>query len=195
MGLVTEAQESEQEHQERLFGQLGDRMAEIMERLVDSIEDGFARMWPNAFEDAVEEAKDARRDIDREFEGMRYDVGIDVDEGGTRGGDRGGRDPGGLATGGIAFRPSMKRVAEIEPEIWTPFSKVKDLVAGIAEGMRGGGGVTNIYFIPKVYAIDQVGVEKWWAGPGRKGFVKTIKANEGGITKEIKIQTEKFSGK
>lgn len=204
MGYVTLAQETEQEQQERLFGDLGEKMAEIMQKLGDRIEDIFA----SAFGSAATSGAAAAADIDRSFSGKEYTVkvGYEFDTSGeprfsginvpvTYGG-RGNTISGpGLQHGGIQFNPQIKRVAEIEPEIWTPFSKVKDLVSGIAEGLAMGGGGTNVFqFAPVIKAMDSQDVYKFMSGRGREAFVKMIQTNPRGITQEIKTQTDKFRG-
>jgi len=196
LGLVTEAQETEQAQQERLFGDLGDRMGKIMQDLGDRIQGIFAKVWPSAFAGAKTEAKAARKYIDDRFENMNYGVGLDVDadEGGTRTGDQGGRtDKGGLRTGGIAFTPTVRRIAEVEPEIITPFSKVKELISGIAAGV-GAGEQRVFQFSPVIKAMDSKDVYKFMVGPGREAFLKMVRANVRGVTREIKKETEKYSG-
>ncbi len=193
-GVVTERQESEQEQQERLFGELADTMSEIMEKLADDIGSFFKTAFSDAFDDVENQAETARGRIDGHFEGMNYGVGLNVDsvEGGDRTSDRGGRA--GLKTGGIAFTPTVRRIAEVEPEIITPFSKVKDLISGIAAGLAGGGGTQIYQFAPVIKAMDSQDVYKFMSGRGREAFVKMIQTNPRGITQEIKTQTDRFRG-
>lgn len=76
LGLVTEAQESEQEQQERLFEGLSKTMGEIIDKLGTRIEEALSGGFGRGFESARSDAEGTRGAIDREFSGLGFDIGI-----------------------------------------------------------------------------------------------------------------------
>ena len=91
---------------------------------------------------------------------------------------------GGLQHGGIQWTPAFKKVAETGPELYTPLNKVGEVFG------KMGGPTINIEYAPQITALDSTDVERFMFGPGIESLKKAIQDNVGGITREIKTQTD-----
>jgi len=95
---------------------------------------------------------------------------------------------GGFQTGGIAWTPQLAMVAEHEPEVIIPFSKLGGQ-GGLSKGL---GSNINITYAPRISAMDAQDVYQFMSGKGKDALIKILRSNTGGFTREIKAETEKF---
>ncbi len=140
MGLVTEAQETEQEQQERLFGELADTMSEIMEKLTDDISGFFKTAFGDAFADAEEGAKGASRGIGRTFDKMSFTIPFDYKEIGNAPSIPKGTTRGNFQ-GGTAFIPSGPTPIMVHPRELVDITPISELTA--TGRSRAGLGMVN----------------------------------------------------
>jgi len=100
---------------------------------------------------------------------------------------------GGYQRGGIAWRPQLARVAEVEPEIIVPLRQYQRRLAGAySKPDTGVGGSVVINYAPQISAMDSQDVYRFMATKGREALEKIIKENVRGITRIISAETGRY---
>jgi TP901 family phage tail tape measure protein len=204
VGIVKDAEEQRLKEAEKGYDYLAGKIGEIMDKVADKITRALRGGFDTAYESIEAGARDAG---DRIYDGLTggfddvtaaaYRVGSDITE------MYRGFHPvinvevnqpniPGMQSGGIAMRPMLAKIAEVEPEVVMPLrlfrrqSKQPSGTGGITLPGGGGSGGVVINYNPTIQAMDSQDVYKFMATKGKDALLKILDENLGGIMRMIR---------